>query len=102
MELKDQIIEEYLNTGCGYRNLHTKYGISRTTICKWVQVYQKVHNLPPIDLQKKYYISPMAKKVKQQQDGTNGNAAVLLEKIAALEKQFAHQGAESRGTGYLN
>ena len=44
----------------------------------------------------------MAKKVKQQQDCTTGNEAVLLEKIAALEKQLAHQGAESRGTGYLN
>jgi len=53
-------------------------------------------------LQKKHYISPIAKRVKQQQDGTTGNEDVLLEKIARLEKQLAHQGAESRVTGYLN
>jgi transposase-like protein len=91
MELKDQIIQEYLNTGCGYRNLQAKYGISRTTICKWVQVYQGVHNLPPIDLQQKHYISPMAKKSKNEQAVTSGNEAALLQKIAALEKQLAHQ-----------
>jgi len=44
----------------------------------------------------------MAKKVKQQHYGTTGNEAVLLERIATLEKQLAHQGAESRSTGYLN
>jgi transposase-like protein len=88
MELKEQIIQEYLNTGCGYRKLQAKYGISRTTICKWVQVYQAVHNLPPIDLQQKHYISPMAKKTQQQ---TTENEAALLQKIAALEKQLAHQ-----------
>lgn len=88
MELKDQIIQEYLNTGCGYRKLQAKYGISRTTICKWVQVYQAVHNLPPIDLQQKHYISPMAKK---EQQATTEKEAELLKKIAALEKQLAHQ-----------
>jgi len=91
MELKNQIIQEYLNTGCGYRTLQAKYGISRTTICRWVQVYQGVHNLPPIDLQLKHYISPMAKKAKKQQEGTSENEATLLQKIAALEKQLAHQ-----------
>lgn len=91
MELKDQIIQEYLNTGCGYRKLQAKYGISRTTICKWVQVYQGIHNLPPIDLQYKHYISPMAKKAKEQQAATSQNEAALLQKIATLEKQLAHQ-----------
>ena len=91
MELKEQIIQEYLNTGCGYRKLQTKYGISRTTICKWVQVYQGVHNLQPTDLQQKHYISPMAKKAKEQQQGVSENETALLQKIAALEKQLAHQ-----------
>ena len=91
MELKDQIIQEYLNTGCGYRKLQAKYGIGRTTICKWVQVYQGVHNLEPIDLQQKHYISPMAKKAKQEQANISENEAALLQKIAALEKQLAHQ-----------
>jgi transposase-like protein len=91
MELKDQIIQEYLNTGCGYRKLQAKYGIGRTTICKWVQVYQGVHNLQPTDLQQKHYINPMAKKAKEDQSGTSENEAALLQKIAALEKQLAHQ-----------
>jgi transposase-like protein len=91
MELKDQIIQDYLNTGCGYRKLQAKYGISRTTICKWVQIYQGVHNLPPIDLQQKHYINPMAKKAKEDQLSISENEAALLQKITALEKQLAHQ-----------
>lgn len=91
MEIKDQIIQEYLNTGCGYRKLQAKYGISRTTICKWVQVYQGVHNLQPTDLQQKHYINPMAKKAKEDQAATSENEAALLKKIATLEKQLAHQ-----------
>ena len=31
MELKDQIIQKYLNTGCGYRKLQARYGISRVS-----------------------------------------------------------------------
>lgn len=91
MELKDQIIQEYLNTGCGYRKLQAKYGISRTTICKWVQVYQGVHNLQPTHSQQKHYINPMAQKAKKEQAGTSENEAALLQKIAALEKQLEHQ-----------
>ena len=91
MELKDQIIQEYLNTGCGYRKLQAKYGISRTTICNWVQVYQGVHNLQPTGLQQKHHINPMAKKTKKGEQASTENEEALLQKIAALEKQLAHQ-----------
>ena len=91
MEIKDQIIQEYLNTGCGYRKLQAKYGISRTTICKWVMIYQGVHNLQPTDLQRKHYVNPMAQKAKKEQEAVSGNEAALLQKIAVLEKQLAHQ-----------
>jgi transposase-like protein len=91
MEIKDQIIQEYLNTGCGYRKLQAKYGIGRTTICKWVQVYQGVHNLQPTNLQQKHYLNPMTKKAKEVQSATSEKEAELLQKIAALEKQLAHQ-----------
>jgi transposase-like protein len=91
MELKDQIIQEYLNTGCGYRKLQEKYGVSRTTICKWVLIYQGVHDLPPTNLQQSYYISAMEKKRKKPELNTTENEAALLQKIAALEKQLAHQ-----------
>ena len=91
MDIKNQIIQEYLNTGCGYRKLQAKYGISRTTICKWVQVYQGVHNLQPTNLQQKHYVNPMAKKAKEYQAATSENQAALLQKIAVLQKQLAHQ-----------
>lgn len=45
MDLKEQIIVEYLEQGCGYRKLQAKYGISCTTICKGVQIYQGIHDL---------------------------------------------------------
>ena len=91
MELKEQVIQEYLNTGCGYRKLQAKYGISRTTICKWVLVYQGIHNLQPTDLQRNHYINPMAKKNKKEQPASSEKETALLQKIAALEKQLAHQ-----------
>ena len=91
MEIRDQIIQEYLASGCGYRQLQKKYGISRTTICKWVQVYQGIHNLAPTDLQQKHYINPMERKEKNKQDGTSEKEQELLQKIASLEKQLAHQ-----------
>lgn len=91
MDQKDLIIQEYLNTGCGFRQLQAKYGISRTTICKWVNIYQGIHNLPPTDLQQKHYIKPMDHKAKKQQLTTSENEAALLQKIASLEKQLAHQ-----------
>ena len=91
MEFKDQIIQEYLNTGGGYRKLQAKYGISRTTICKWVLVYQGIHNLHPTDLQRNHYIHPMAEKKKKEEQYSSGNEAALLQKIATLEKQLAHQ-----------
>ncbi|MCW3108593.1 MAG: transposase [Segetibacter sp.] len=91
MELKDQIIQEYLATGCGYRKLQKKYGFSRTTICNWVQVYQGVHNLPPTVLQQKHYLNPMERKEKNKLEGSSEKEQELLQKIASLEKQLAHQ-----------
>ncbi len=91
MELKDQIIQEYLATGCGYRKLQKKYGFSRTIICKWVQVYQGIHNLPPTELQQKHYLNPMQRTEKNKQEGSSEKEQELLQKIAALEKQLKHQ-----------
>jgi len=38
MDLKEQIIREYLTQGGGSRKLALKYGIGRTTIFKWVLI----------------------------------------------------------------
>ncbi|HRH50226.1 MAG TPA: transposase [Panacibacter sp.] len=45
MDLKEQIIAEYLTQGGGFRKLASKYGISRTTICKWVLIHQQTQTL---------------------------------------------------------
>ncbi len=72
MDLKTQIIEEYLTQGCGFRKLAAEYGISRTTICKWVFIHQGKHNL---------------QKLFNQQQSTSTNQETeqaLLQKIAVL------------------
>ena len=91
MELKDQVIQEYLNSGCGYRKLAAKYNISRTTICKWVTIYQGIHDLESTESQQKNYLSLMARKKKNKDVDGSSNETVLLQKIAALEKQLADQ-----------
>lgn len=88
MDLKEQIILEYLEQGCGYRKLQTKYGISRTTICKWVQIYQGVHDLPRNEKQEKHYIRDMNDPDKKRAPKKEITQDDLLKKIAALEKQL--------------
>ena len=90
MDLKTQIIQEYLNTGCGFRKLAAKYGVSRTTICKWVLIHQGIHNLPATEKQQTYSTSSMNSSPKKSTAASQTQEA-LLQKIAALEKQLAHQ-----------
>jgi transposase-like protein len=87
MDLKEQIIQEYLTQGGGFRKLAGKYGISRTTICKWVMIYQGIHNLPPTEKQQKHSVYSMGNKQKQTTEDQQTNEA-LQQKIAALEKQL--------------
>jgi transposase-like protein len=87
MDLKTQIITEYLTQGAGFRKLAAKYGISRTTICKWVAIHQGIHNLRPTEKQKRYSTSSMnssPKKLSSQEQSVEA----LQQKIAALEKQL--------------
>jgi transposase-like protein len=90
MDLKDQIIQEYLTQGCGFRKLATRYGISRSTICKWVQIYQGIHNLPPTQKQESYSKTSMNSSPKKSVPTQQTNEE-LLQKIAALEKQLEDQ-----------
>ena len=87
MDLKNQIIHEYLSKGCGFRSLAEKYGISRTTICKWVAIHQGIHNLPPTEKQQKYSVSSMNSS-KKKSTSDQQSAEVLQQKIATLEKQL--------------
>ncbi len=88
MDLKNQIILEYLEQGCGYRKLQEKYGISRTTICKWVQIYQGVHGLGRTQKQQNHYIRDMDDPQKKRLPKAEPTAQDLAKKIAALEKQL--------------
>jgi transposase-like protein len=87
MDLKSQIIAEYLTQGVGFRKLAQKYGISRTTICKWVAIHQGIHNLPPTEKQKRYSTSSMNSSPKKS-SSQEQSVEQLQQKIAALEKQL--------------
>ena len=88
MDLKEQIIKEYLEQGFGYRKLQEKYGISRTTICKWVQIYQGVHSLQRTSKQQNHYLRDMDDPRKKRLPKKQITALDLEKKIAALEKQL--------------
>ncbi len=89
MDLKTQIIQEYLTRGGGFRQLAQKYGISRTTICKWVMIHQGIHNLPPTERQEKYNTSSMNSSKKKLTSDQQNSTEALQQKIDALEKQLA-------------
>ena len=86
MDLKTQIITEYLTQGTGFRKLAAKYGISRTTICKWVAIHQGIHNLPLTEKQKRYSSSMNSSTKKST--SREQSVEELQQKIAALEKQL--------------
>lgn len=88
MNIKEQIILEYLEQGCGYRKLQEKYGISRTTICKWVQIYQSIHGLERTQKQQNHYLRDMDDPNKKRLPKANPTAQDLEKKIAVLEKQL--------------
>ena len=87
MDLKTQIIQEYLMQGAGFRKLAQKYGISRTTICRWVLIHQGIHNLPPTEKQEKYSTSSMNSSPKKS-SSQEQSVEELQKKIATLEKQL--------------
>jgi transposase-like protein len=89
MDIKQQCITEYLTQGTGYRQLAAKYGVSRTTICKWVHIHQGIHNLPPSPKQQKYYLSAMNSKPEKASVQDAEKQQALQQKIALLEKQLA-------------
>jgi transposase-like protein len=89
MDIKQQAITEYLTQGTGYRKLAAKYGVSRTTINKWVMIHQGIHNIPPTEKQQKYYLSGMNSKPENTSTCEFNNQQELQKKIALLEKQLA-------------
>lgn len=88
MDIKTQVIQEYLAGGTSYRKLAVKYGISRDVINKWVMIHQGVHNLPLSDQQQKYYFSAMNSSKHKDPDKLQEQEKLLQHKIELLEKQL--------------
>jgi transposase-like protein len=88
MDIREQAIQEYLQVGVGYRTLAKKYGVSRTTINKWVMIHQGIHNLPPTQKQQKHYLSKINNNSDNVAAGEANKQKELEEKIALLEKQL--------------
>jgi transposase-like protein len=88
MDIKTQIIQEYLTQGGGFRKLAEKYGISRTNICKWVLIHQGIHNLPPTQKQEKHSVYSMSNSKKKHSAEQLQSTEALHQKIAVLEKQL--------------
>jgi len=88
MDLKAQVIQEYLTQGGGFRKLADKYGISRTTICKWVLIHQGIHNLPLTEKQQRYSVYSMNNKHNKSTSAQQQSAEALQQKIVVLEKQL--------------
>lgn len=87
MDIQKEAVREYLVDGIPYRALAKKYGVSRSTINKWVLVHQGIHNIPrshkqvSYDLQQKKLGKKSKQPVKQIQSD-------LEKKIELLEKQL--------------
>ena len=87
MDIKKEAVREYLEDGISYRELSKKYGVSRTTINKWVLVHQGIHDLPRSHKQISYDLQQktLGKKSKQV---VNPDQSDLEKKIEVLQKQL--------------
>jgi transposase-like protein len=87
MDIRQQAIKEYLVDGMTYQQLSQKYGVSRSTINKWVLVYQETHNLARTAKQKTHDLQQMA--IKGIPAKTKEEQTSLEQQVALLEKQLA-------------
>ena len=67
MDIKKEAVTEYLVNGVSYRVLAKKYGVSRSTINKWVLVHQGINDLARTHKQVSYDLQQktLGKKSKQ-------------------------------------
>jgi transposase-like protein len=87
MDIQKEAVREYLVDGIPYRALSKKYGVSRTTINKWVLVHQGIYDLPRSHKQVSYDLQQktLGKKSKQ---AVKPDQSDLEKKIEVLEKQL--------------
>ena len=95
MDIKKQVVTEYLVNGCSYRELAKKYGVSRSTINKWVLVHQGIHDLARTSKQVSYDLQQktLGKKSKQV---IKSDQSELEKKIELLEKQLEWEKLRSK------
>ena len=87
MDIQKEAVREYLVDGIPYRSLAKKYGVSRSTINKWVLVHQGIHDIPRCHKQVSYDLQQkkLGKRSKQPVQQLQSD---LEKKIAVLEKQL--------------
>ncbi len=66
MDIQRQAVQEYLLQGYSYRALAEKYGVSGSTINKWILVYLGIHNVSRSHKQISYDLQQktLGKKIK--------------------------------------
>ena len=87
MDIQKEVVREYLVDGIPYRSLAKKYGVSRSTINKWVLVHQGIHDIPRCHKQVSYDLQQkkLGKRSKQPVQQLQSD---LEKKITVLEKQL--------------
>ena len=87
MDIRKEAVREYLEEGMSYRALGKKYGVNRTTINRWVLVYQDIHDIPRSHKQVSYDLQQktLGKKSKQV---VKEHQSDLEKKVELLEKQL--------------
>ena len=87
MDIRKEAVREYLEDGILYRALAKKYGVNRTTINRWVLVYQGIHDIPRSYKQVSYDLQQktLGKKSKQV---VAEHQSELEKKVELLEKQL--------------
>ena len=87
MDIQKEAVREYLVDGIPYRSLAKKYGVSRSTINKWVLVHQGIHDIPRCHKQVSYDLQQkkLGKRSKQPVQQLQSD---LEKKITVLEKQL--------------
>lgn len=87
MDIKKEAVREYLADGISYRALSKKYGVSRSTINKWVLIHQGVFDLARSHKQISYDLQQktLGKKSKQV---VKPDQSDLEKKIEVLQKQL--------------
>ncbi len=87
MDIKQEAVREYLVDGIPYRALAKKYGVSRSTINKWVLIHQGIYDLPRTHKQVSYDLQ-QKKLGKRSTQIIREDQSDLEKKIEVLQKQL--------------